>query len=198
MRIRLILTIITVCIAIPVVNQLLHTDDINIVSAATPVDRFVERPSLTNQATSIVEVEKRQLKPLGDALTSFQDEIFGYQVNYPATWQVEQIAPNEVVFKSLADQAQVTVVAVGLLTNNDLASYVSNYTANETIITRQLLTINGFSAERVILYSDISGEQQTKFFLNTETSAYVIIGTGNRTITELIAQSLNTSPTYNF
>jgi hypothetical protein len=162
-----------------------------VVSAAGPAPVvIVEKPSLDIQATSLTEVEDREIKPLNQPFYVYENLLFAYQISYPFHWQIVETAPNVVTFEADDKTAQVSVTSVGPL-GDGLELFVLRSLEDDVVIARQSLVINNFPAERVITYSNETGDQQIRFFINTGKSAYIIAGTGNRMTIEMMAQSLN-------
>lgn len=191
MKTRLILTILNICLAIPIVSYLIHSPEMEVVSAAGPAPVvIVEKPSLDIQATSLTEVEDREIKPLNQPFYVYENLLFAYQISYPFHWQIVETAPNVVTFEADDKTAQVSVTSVGPL-GDGLELFVLRSLEDDVVIARQSLVINNFPAERVITYSNETGDQQIRFFINTGKSAYIIAGTGNRMTIEMMAQSLN-------
>ena len=191
MRIRLILTILNLCLALPMVSYLLNISGVETVSAAEPVHMFVAKPTLKIQATSVEEVEARTIKPIALPLATFNNTLFDYRIDYPTHWHQVEVAPNVTIFKNSTNSAQVMITALGRLPQNELEPMVLQSLGDNIIIARQSLTINGFPAERIISHSTATSEQQVQFFINSYGLLYVITGTGDRLTLEGMAHSFD-------
>lgn len=189
MKTRLILTILTITLAIPLVSYLTDISQMETIAVAAPAP-VIDKPSLDSQATTLAEVQARQIEPLGDPVTAFQNDLFHYQVGYPVAWQAVPVAPNVVTFKSPAGTAQVMVTALGFQPLTDMPTFIQQTIADELLIAHQTLMIDNLPAHRVITYSDDVAGQLVHFFVETDQTTFLITGHGDRLTTELIAQSL--------
>ncbi len=149
---------------------------------------LVER-SISQQALNVVESTDVDN---GTEMTSFVNGQFGYQIHYFENWQQNEVAPNQVALASPDGKSVLTVEAVGPLTDG-LSAWVDRSLGEDMILTRQLLTVQGLEAERLIVLSEATGEQQTKFFIASEDSAFLLVGTGEQKSIELIARSFQNS-----
>lgn len=136
-------------------------------------------------------VVDKSMPVLDEQMIVFKNELFGYNIDYPVDWGLHELAANTVRFEAPDGQTSVTVEAVGPLANDDLATFVDLSLGQERVLSRQLLTVHGYPAERVISYPQDVGVQVTNFFINTQTSAFVITGIGEQRPIELIARSFN-------
>lgn len=157
---------------------------------AAPVVAPVKAP-LSVQATSIEEINMSTVLPLADQSAIYNNKIFNYQVNYPLDWTKEQPSANVVVFQSPDHTTQIKVEAVGPLPADGLSAFVERSLGSDVLISRQLLTLHGNSAERVIVFSDRAGGQVTSFYVDAGTSAYVISGVGEQAPIEMLARSFS-------
>jgi len=191
MRTRLILTILNLCLAIPIVSYLLNASGVETVSAAEPAHVFVVKPALEIQATSVEEVESRTIKSISQPMATFNNTLFDYRIDYPTHWHQFEVAPNVTIFKTSTNSAQVMITALGRLPQNELESMILQSLGENIIIARQSLIISGFPAERIISHSIATNEQQVQFFINSYGSLYVISGTGDRLTVEGMAHSFD-------
>lgn len=145
----------------------------------------VEERLVSEQAMSVTEIEI-QPEP---SLTLFENDEFGYQVDYPAYWQTMHESGKVTLFQSPDGASRVTIEVVGPLPAEGLSSWVDRSLAEHKVLTRQLLTVQGASAERLIVFSDKAGKQQTNFYIDTGVSAYLITGVGEQAAIEGIARS---------
>lgn len=157
---------------------------------AAPVAAPVKAP-LTVQATSIEEIKTPAILPLADQSAVYDNKIFNYQVSYPMDWTKEQPSANVVIFQSPDHTTKVKVEAVGPLPADGLTAFVDRSLGRDVLISRQLLTLHGSPAERVIVFSDQAGGQVTSFYVDAGTSAYVIRGVGEQAPIEMLARSFN-------
>ncbi|MBE7549752.1 MAG: hypothetical protein HS126_01570 [Anaerolineales bacterium] len=158
---------------------------------AAPVVAPLKAP-LSVQATRVEEVEAHNIRPLVDQNVVYEDKIFNYHLSYPLDWSKEQPSANVVIFQSPDHTTWVKVEAVGPLPAAGLAAFVDRSLGHDILISRQLLTLTGNPAERVIVFSDKVGDQMTSFYIDAGTSAYVISGVGEQAAIEMMARSFNT------
>jgi hypothetical protein len=95
------------------------------------------------------------------------------------------------VIQSPDGASSVKVEAVGPLPADGLAAFVDRSLGDEVLFSRQLLTVHGQPAERVVAYSDTANGQVTTFYINANGSVFVITGVGQQKDIELIARSFN-------
>jgi hypothetical protein len=160
---------------------------------AAPVVAPVKEP-LTVQATTLEEVEAQTILPLTGQAELYNNEVFNYHLSYPVDWSKEQPSANVVVFRAADNTTEVKVEAVGPLPADGLTAFVDRSLGQDILISRQLLTLQGFSAERVVVFSDRVGSQVTSFYVDAGNSAYVISGVGQQAAIEMIARSFKASP----
>jgi len=82
--------------------------------------------------------------------------------------------------------------AVSFLPVDGLAGFVERSLGQDIVLTRQMLTIHGLPAERVLLYSDTAGGKITTFYVSADNMVYVISGSGDEAEVEAVARSFNT------
>ena len=160
------------------------------IAEAAPVLTLVKAP-VSNQATTLEEVEARAVQPAVEETVIFNTEVFDYRLSYPVVWEKQELSGNVVVFESPDHTTQVKVEAVGPLPADGLTAFVDRSLGSDILISRQSLTIHGFSTERVMAFSDSIGGQITSFFVDAGDSAYVISGMGEQKAIEKIARSFN-------
>ena len=142
---------------------------------AAPVLAPVKAP-LSVQATSIEQVEAQGIQPVVEQTGTYQNDVFNYRLSYPADWSKEQPSANVVVFQAPDHVTKVRVEAVGPIPADGLTAFVDRSLGEDVLISRQLLSLQNFPAERIIVFSD---------------RAYVISGMGERATIEKIAHSFN-------
>jgi hypothetical protein len=188
MKIHLIVVIAIICGALLMGGYRLSQSEE--IAEAAPVLTLVKAP-VSNQATTLEEVEARAAQSAVEETVIFDNEVFGYHLSYPVAWEKQQLSGNVVVFQSPDNTTQVKVEAVGPLPADGLTAFVDRSLGSDVLISRQSLTIHSFSAERVIAFSDSVGGQITSFFVDASDSAYVISGVGEQKAIEMIARSFN-------
>jgi len=189
MQIRWMLIITMICAAILAVGYRLTQVEAETAAAAEPVS-VVER-AINAQATTIEEVQARDIRPLTDQNITFTDELFGYRISYPAGWYKTELSSNVIVFQSTDGATRVRVEVAGVLPNDGLTAFVDRSLTSDIVFTRQSLTIHGLAAERVLLYTDGTGSQVTNFYINADSMVYVISGFGEQKLVEAVARSFN-------
>lgn len=154
-----------------------------VVEAAIPAP---VRASVSTQATTVEQV----VAPVAAAQELLYDnQTFGYRLNYPAEWQKQQPSANVVIFQSADLSSQVKIEAVGPLPPDGLTPFVDRSLGPDILISRLTLTINGLPAERVIAFSDAVDGQVTSFYVDAGQCAYVITGVGEQKAIEQVARS---------
>lgn len=172
MKTRLFLVSLIICITILTGGYYLDRSEME-VSAAAPLDK----PTLNMQTT-----EAETTGSLADQTAIFTDENFDYELRYPLGWYEAQLQPNKAAFLSPDGQTHVTVEAVGPLAE-PLAALVDRHIGDEPVFSHQMLTINGLAARRVVT------DQATTFYVDADSSAYVISGSGEQQAIEMIART---------
>lgn len=157
---------------------------------AAPVLAPVKAP-VSVQATSIEEVEAQGVLPLIEQTALYNNDVFDYHLSYPVDWAKQQPSANVVVFQSPDNTTEVRVEAVGPLPADGLTAFVDRSLGQDVLISRQLLHLDTFPAERVVVYSDQVGDQVTSFYIDAGKSAYIISGVGAQKAIEQIARSFN-------
>ncbi len=147
--------------------------------------------ALSLQATTIEDLEVRRGPAASRQMVVFYNEEFDYHIDYPFSWNLTKLAANLVLFESPDGDTSLKVEAVGPLPADGLAPLVDRSMSDELVINRQLLTVHGAPAERVISLSETLGTQVTNFFIDGDTSAYVITGQGEQRTIEMMARSFN-------
>ena len=188
MKIHSIIVIAIICGALLIGGYRLSQSEE--IAEAAQVPTLVKAP-VSIQATTLEEVEARAVQSAVEETVIFDNEVFGYHLSYPVVWEKQELSGNVVVFESPDHTTQVKVEAVGPLPADGLTAFVDRSLGRDILISRQSLTIHGFSAERVMAFSDSIGGQITSFFVDAGDSAYVISGVGEQKAIEMIARSFN-------
>ncbi len=157
---------------------------------AAPAAAPVKAP-VSVQATTVETVKAQDILPLMDQNLVYQNDLFNYHLSYPADWTQTQPSANVAIFQAPDHTTEVSVEAVGPLPADGLTAFVDRSLGRDVLISRQLLTLYGSSAERVIVFSDRTGSQVTSFYIDAGKSAFVISGVGEQTAIEMIARSFN-------
>lgn len=189
MQIRWMLIIIIICEAILAAGYRLTQVEPETAAAAAPV--LVVDRAISAQATTIEEVQARNVRPLTSQTVTFTDQLFGYRLSYPADWYKLELSSNVIVFQSVDGTTRVKVEVAGPLPVDGLAAFVDRSLVSDIVLTRQLLTIHGLPAERVLVYSEGTGSQVTNFYISADSMVYVISGFGEQKLVESVARSFN-------
>lgn len=191
LRWTLVMTII--CFAILVAGYRLIRPEPDTAAAAPipPASRLVKDASIIAQATTIEEVEARGVQPADEQIVVFENEQFNYRVSYPGAWDMTELSSNVTLFHSPDGATRVKIEAAGPLPGDGLSPFVDRSLSNDVIISRQLLTIHGLPAERVIAYSRNIDSQVTTFYIEARDAVYLITGVGEQRPIEMIARSFN-------
>ena len=190
MHIRSMLVITVICAAILGAGYRITQFEPEVAAAAAPVP-VVNNRSISVQATTIEEVQARTIQPLTDDSIRFVDNTFGYYLNYPADWSEKDLSSNVVIFHAFDGATRVKVEVAGVLPVDGLSGFVDRSLGQDIVLTRQLLTIHGLTAERVLFYSDTAGGKITTFYVSADNMVYVISGSGDEAQVEVIARSFN-------
>jgi hypothetical protein len=190
--IRWIVVITIICAAILVVGyRLAQTDSTVAAAPALTAPAPVKAVSLGNQATHVEQVALRGAQAQVEPTVLFNDQVLGYHLSYPANWQVNRLSAATMLFESDNGVTQVKVEAAGVLPADGLSPFVTRSLVNQMVINRQLLTVYGQPAERVMTFADTPGGQLTTFYVQTNASVYVITGQGQQRAIEQVARSFN-------
>ncbi|NJN93994.1 MAG: hypothetical protein HC875_07800 [Anaerolineales bacterium] len=146
---------------------------------------------ISAQATTIEAVKAPNVLPLMNQNLIYQNDVFNYHLSYPADWTQTQPSANVAIFQALDHTTEVSVEAVGPLPADGLTAFVDRSLGRDVLISRQLLTLHGSPAERVIVFSDRVESQVTSFYIDAGKSAFVISGVGEQAAIEMIARSFN-------
>lgn len=184
---RWILVIGIICGAVLIAGYRLTRTEID-ASAAVPAPAPA-KASLSVQATTVEEVEARRIQPVSNQTAVFEDTSFGYQIQHPLDWETAALSDQMVSFQSPDGLTQVKVEAVGPLPADGLSPFVDRSLGTDAVLSRQLLTIHGIQAERVITFADAIEGQATTFYLDGGNSAFVLTGIGDQHAIEMIARS---------
>lgn len=149
------------------------------------------KASVSVQATTVEAVKAPDILPLMDQNLVYQNDVFNYHLSYPSDWTQNQPSANVAVFQAPDHTSEVSVEAVGPLPADGLTAFVDRSLDQDVLISRQLLTLHGSSAERVIVFSDRIESQLTSFYIDAGKSAFVISGVGEQAAIEMIARSFN-------
>lgn len=190
MQIRWMLALLIVCSAILGAGYRLTQVEPETAAAAMPIP-VVARPSLSVQATTIEEVEARSVQPVAQQNITIEGTVLGYHISYPTSWYKTELSSNVVVFQSGDGATRVKVEIASILPADGLAGFVDRSLGQDILLTRQLLTIHGLPAERVLVYSDEAGGQVTSFYVDADQLVYVISGSGEQKLIESVARSFN-------
>jgi hypothetical protein len=188
--IRWIIVIAIVCAAVLVAGYRLTQSEPETVVAA-PISAAVKNVSLEMQATTLEQVVAREGQTVVQPTLLFEDAQLGYHVSYPVDWEMIALSSTAVLFQSNDGVTQVKVEAAGPVPADGLIPFVDRSLYSDVVLSRQSLTIHGFPAERVVVFSDSPGGQKITFFIETDASAYVITGLGQQSLIEKIARSFN-------
>ncbi len=184
--IRWIIVIAIICVTVLVAGYRLVQPEPAEVSAA-PGATVSKNVSINSQATQVEQVTAPVVQPT----ILFEDDDFDYHVSYPAGWDMLELSSDVVFFQSVDGVTRVKVEVVGAISVDGLAAFVERSLAGEQILSRQLLTIHGLPAQRVITFADSPGGQKTSFFIDAGETAYLITGTGQQPLIESVARSFN-------
>lgn len=186
MQIRWMLVITIICTAILAAGYCLTQTEVEAAAAPAVVDR-----AISGQATTVEEVQARNIRPITGQNALFTDELFGYNISYPTDWLKTELSSNVVVLQSADGATRVKIEVASVLPADGLAGFVERSLGNDVVITRQQLTIHGLTAERVLLVSETAGSQVTNFYINADNLVYVISGSGQQKLIETVARSFN-------
>lgn len=153
--------------------------------------RLAETRSIVSQMTTTEEALARRPYVPAEQMVVFTNEMYDYHLDYPLGWHVTELSPRTSLFQSPDRASWVEVEAVGILPADGLATFVERSIRDELVMSHQLLTIHGQPAERVVAYSTKLAAQQTSFYIDSEASAFVISGSGEQRLIEMIARSFN-------
>jgi len=186
MQIRWMLVITIICTAILAAGYYLTQTEVEAAAAPAVVDR-----AISGQATTVEEVQARNIRPITSQNALLTDELFGYNISYPTDWLKTELSSNVVVLHSADGATRVKIEAASVLPADGLAGFVERSLGNDVVITRQQLTIHGLTAERVLLVSETADSQVTNFYINGDNLVYVISGSGQQKLIETVARSFN-------
>ena len=192
-KIRWLLIITIICIAVLIAGFRLTQPEPEMVAAAPvpPPSIPVKTESILAQATTIEAVEARGLARPVEPVALFESSELGFHLSYPVAWQTLIPSTTLAVFKSPDGASLVKVEAVGPRPADGLASFVDRSLGHDVVLSRQLLTIHGQPAQRVVAYSELAGGQVTTFYIDVNGSIFVVTGVGEQKSIELIARSFN-------
>jgi hypothetical protein len=191
--IRWVIVVAIICVAILAAGYRLAQPEPNPVAAAPARTESapIKKVSLDVQATTLEEVQARDTQAVVEPMVTFEDENLGYHLSYPVNWETSRLSANVVLFQSVDGVTKVKVEAAGPMPADGLVPFVERSLYNDVVISRQSLTVQGYSAERVVAFADNPGGQKTTFFIEADASAYVITGMGQQSFIEQIARSFN-------
>lgn len=192
-KLRWTFIIVIICLAITIVGFRLAHLDPQIVEAAPvlPAANLVKTESIADQVTTLAEVNVRGVEPIVEPMAVFTDGELGFHLNYPASWEQLSLSSSVTLFQSPGGANQVKVEAAGPLSADGLSPFVDRSLGNDIVFSRQLLTVHGLPAERVVVFSEALGNRVTIFYINQGASIFVVTGTGDQESIELIARSFN-------
>ena len=191
-KVRWLLVIAVICVVVLVVGYRLTQPEPETVAAAPvpPVPAQTKTESLSAQATTIEEVEARSVLAVVEPMTLLEAEQ-EYHVNYPVDWETLTPSTTMTVLKSPDGESIVKVEAVGPVPADGLAPFVDRSLGSEMVFSRQLLTVHGLPAERIVAYSDTVGGQITTFYIDNNGTIFTVTGVGEQKAIEMIARSFN-------
>jgi hypothetical protein len=192
MKFRLILLITLICGALLGAGYRLSQTELD-VNAAAPKPAIIHKAPISSQATTVEEVLARQGRPDAEPAQRFEVGLFGYHVSFPMDWNNTQLSSLAIAFQSPDGETRVKVEVASVLPADGLAAFVDRSLGPDILLTRQQLTIHGFPAERVLIFSDTAGDQVTYFYINADNRVYLITGSGEQKAIEAIARSFNAS-----
>src|SRR5262245_39070622 len=192
MKLRLTLLITLIGGAILGAGYRLSQTELDVVAAA-PKPAIIYKAPISSQATTVEEVIARQGQPSAEPVQVFEDALFGYSLSYPSEWTETQLSSHAAAFQSPDGATRVKVEVASVLPADGLAAFVDRSLGPDILLTRQQLTIHGFPAERVLVFSDAAGDQVTYFYINADNRVYMVTGFGEQKAIEAIARSFNTS-----
>jgi hypothetical protein len=190
-KIRWLFIISIILIALVIAGFRLTQPEPETVVAAPVPPPAVKTESLSVQALTSEEVEIRSVAVVNEQKAIFKDATLGYHLSYPLHWEKETLSSTTVLFQSPDGTSQVRVEAVGPLPADGLAPFVDRSLGDEIIYSRQLLTVHGLPAERVVAYSEPLGQQVTTFYIELDGNIFLVTGTGYQKSIEMIARSFN-------
>jgi hypothetical protein len=193
MKFRLTLLITLIGGAILGAGYRLSQTELEVIAAAPKPAIIYKEAPISSQATTVEEIIARQGQPGVEPVQVFEDGLFGYQLSYPIKWTKTQLSSHAVAFQSPEGATRVKVEVASVLPADGLAAFVDRSLGPDILLTRQQLTIHGFPAERVLVFSDAAGDQVTYFYLNADNRVYIVTGFGEQKAIEAIARSFNAS-----
>ncbi len=187
-----IFAIAIICLVIALAALRLTQPDPQVVEAApVPPAVFKDKTeSLLGQAMTIEEVAARGVTSIARPMAVFQDGQWDYHISYPLNWEQISLSSAVTMFQSPAGDSQVKIEAVGPLPADGLAPFVDRSLGDDIVYSRQLLTVHGLPAERVVAFSEDTGKITT-FYINHGESIFVVTGIGDQKSIEMIARSFN-------
>lgn len=161
-------------------------------AAAAPVPPVAQKTeALSLQVTTVEEVAARGLVVAAEPLAVFTAEESGFHISYPGNWDRLTLSTTTTLLQSPDGASRVQVEDAGPLPADGLAAFVDRSLGSDIIYSRQLLTVHGLPAERVVTYSDTAGSSVTTFYIQLNGSVIVVTGSGEQQAIEMIARSLN-------
>ena len=161
-----------------------------VIAEADPPSVIIDR-AISAQATTVEEVQARKIRSQGQLEAVFVNHVQGYQISYPASWNITVLSPGAVLFQAADGPTRVTLEMAGSLPPDGLTEFVNRSLSNNEFTNRQSLTINGFSAERILTNAGEAGKQVTHFYINLNSTVYAITGVGEQALIEQVARSFN-------
>jgi hypothetical protein len=189
-KIRWILVALIILGAMLVTGYSLTQIEPDVVIAEADAPSVIDR-NVSAQATTVEEVQARTIEPRGRPEAIFVDSIVGYQISYPISWTVTILSPGAVLFQAADGLARVTLEMAGSLPPGGLAEFVNRSLPGNELTNRQSLTINGFSAERILTNAGEAKKQMTYFYIDFNSTVYAITGVGEQALIEQVVRSFN-------
>jgi hypothetical protein len=190
---RWIIVVVVICAAILAAGYRLTQVEPETAAAAPAVSAPapMTHVALNGQATSLEQVRSRGLQTAVEPVAVFTDNVLDYRLSYPANWQMFQLSSTVALFQTADGVTRVKVEAAGPLPADGLSAFVTRSLGQSAALSRQALTIHGQPAERVVTFADTPGGQVTTFYVQVNTSVYVLTGQGQQAALEKVARSFN-------
>ncbi len=190
-KIRWIFVTCIVLVAVVVAGYRLSQPEPETVAAAPVPPSAAKMESISAQMTTVEEVEVQSLSAAVDQMALFKEDTLGYHLSYPRGWEKQTLSSTTTLFQAPDGASQVKVEAVGPLPADGLAAFVDRSVTGDMVYSRQLLTVHGLPAQRVVAYSETVEDQVTTFYLELDGNVFVVVGTGQQRPIEMIARSFN-------
>jgi hypothetical protein len=185
-RFRLFLVLAIALISIGVAGVRLSQPEPEMAAAAPVNPAPVKTESIAVQRFSV------DLPPAAVRPTTLFTAVQGnYHLSYPNGWKYTILSGAAVQFYSPTEATTVTVELAGPVPIDGLAAYVTRSLGPDTVYSRQLLTVHGLPAERVITVAAESKTTVTTFYIAHTDVVVKITGFGQQHAIEMMARSFN-------